>query len=84
MTTLIKGGRVLDPATKTDKVMDILIKDGIVAERGENLDAVADEISHNLENLVGVPEEPAKADPVPDKFSDLSKHFGSDYNPTAK
>lgn len=47
-------------------------------------DAVADEISHNLENLVGVPEEPAKADPVPDKFSDLSKHFGSDYNPTAK
>ena len=44
MTTLIKGGRVLDPATKTDKVMDILIKDGIVAERGENLDAVADEI----------------------------------------
>lgn len=44
MTTLIKGGRVLDPATKTDKVMDILIKDGIVAERGENLDTAADEI----------------------------------------
>lgn len=37
MTTLIKGGRLIDPATKTDKVMDILVKDGVVAKRGENL-----------------------------------------------
>ena len=51
-------------------------------------DAVADEISNNLKNLVGPADEPvAKADPLTDtasKFSDLSKHFGSDYNPTAK
>lgn len=39
MTTLIKGGRLIDPATKTDKVMDIIVKDGIVTERGENLAA---------------------------------------------
>ena len=37
MTTLIKGGRLIDPATKTDKVMDILVRDGLVVERAENL-----------------------------------------------
>lgn len=37
MITLIKGGRLIDPATKTDKPMDILVKDGVVAERGEQL-----------------------------------------------
>ena len=37
MTTLIKGGRVIDPATKTDEVMDILIKDGVIIARGANL-----------------------------------------------
>ena len=31
MNILIKQGRVLDPASKTDKVMDVLIKDGFVA-----------------------------------------------------
>ena len=30
---LIKGGRVIDPATKTDAVMDLLVVDGRVAER---------------------------------------------------
>lgn len=45
MTTLIKGGRLIDPATQTDKVMDILVKDGVVAERGENLSTqTADEV----------------------------------------
>ncbi len=54
-------------------------------------DAVAAEISANLENLVGTADEPApKAEPqhpasdTSNKFSDLSKHFGSDYNPTGK
>ena len=37
MTTLIKGGRLIDPATKTDKIMDILVRDGLVVERAENL-----------------------------------------------
>ena len=27
MTILIKGGRILDPATKTDDVMDLFIED---------------------------------------------------------
>jgi len=30
---LIKGGRVIDPATKTDAVMDLLVVDGRIAER---------------------------------------------------
>ena len=37
MATLIKGGRVIDPATKTDEVMDILVKDGVIIARGTNL-----------------------------------------------
>ena len=48
-------------------------------------DAVADEISNSLKNLVGSDEPVAKSNPdTANKFSDLSKHFGSDYNPTAK
>jgi len=34
---LIKNGRVLDPASGTDTVQDILIKDGEIREKGENL-----------------------------------------------
>ena len=30
MNILIKEGRVLDPASKTDKVIDVLIKDGFI------------------------------------------------------
>ncbi|MDO5383160.1 MAG: dihydroorotase [Eubacteriales bacterium] len=30
MKTLIKGGRVLDPASKTDEVKDILVEDGFI------------------------------------------------------
>ena len=50
-------------------------------------DAVAAEISANLESLVGSTEVPETQQVTPDtlsKFSDLSKHFGSDYNPTGK
>ena len=46
--------------------------------------AVADEISHSLENLVGTAEDPET--PVSDatnKFSGLSSHFGPDYDPTS-
>ena len=49
--------------------------------------AVADEIAANLENLVGTTDEPEAQRVTTDtisKFSDLSKHFGSDYNPTGK
>ncbi|MBM4048297.1 MAG: dihydroorotase [Planctomycetes bacterium] len=34
---LLKNGRVIDPATRTDAVLDILIRDGKVAERGPRL-----------------------------------------------
>ncbi len=50
-------------------------------------DAVAAEIAANLENLVGSAEQPEAPKATTDtisKFSDLSKHFGSDYNPTGK
>ena len=45
MNILIKEGRVLDPASKTDKVMDVLIKDGFIAAVEENIDeSQADEV----------------------------------------
>ena len=45
MNILIKEGRVLDPASKTDKVMDVLIKDGFIAAMEENIDeSQADEV----------------------------------------
>ena len=53
--------------------------------------AVANEIAANLEHLVGTADEPTpKAEPqhpvsdTANKFNDLAKHFGSDYDPTAK
>ena len=54
-------------------------------EAVDETDAVADEISHNLENLVGTTELPEP--PVSDatsKFSGLANHFGPDYDPTTK
>ena len=50
-------------------------------------DAVAAEISASLESLVGSAEQPEAQKVSMDtmsKFSDLAKHFGSDYNPTSK
>lgn len=50
--------------------------------------AMADEIAAALANEFDITDEPApKAEPAPaeslnDKFSDLAKHFGSDYDPT--
>ena len=45
--------------------------------------AVADEIAHNLENLVGPAEEPPVTEAT-SKFSGLASHFGPDYDPTNK
>lgn len=39
MDLLIKNGRVIDPATGTDAVMDILAQDGVIAARGQGLEA---------------------------------------------
>jgi dihydroorotase len=36
---LIRGGRVIDPATGLDGVMDVLLADGVVAKTGAGLDA---------------------------------------------
>lgn len=45
MRMFIKGGRVIDPATNTDKILNLLIEDGIVKERFEEERAVeAEEI----------------------------------------
>jgi len=39
MTLLIKGGRVIDPASGTDEVLDILVEQGKIAQLGKGLDA---------------------------------------------
>ena len=42
MKTLIKNGRVLDPATKKDGIYDVLIEDGIIKEIEKNLNLEVD------------------------------------------
>ena len=44
MSLMIKGGRVLDPATNTDQIADIYIEDGSVKKIGKKLKEHADEI----------------------------------------
>lgn len=36
-TILIRNGRLIDPATKTDEICDLLLADGVVAARGKDL-----------------------------------------------
>lgn len=43
MSILIKDGRVLDPATNTDKIQDIFVADGLIQEMGESLECEADQ-----------------------------------------
>ena len=44
MKTLIKNGRVLDPATKKDGIYDVLIEDGIIKEVEQNLIVEVDDM----------------------------------------
>lgn len=44
MKTLIKGGRVIDPASKKDGIYDLLIEDGIINEVSENINEQADNV----------------------------------------
>ncbi|TCT14345.1 dihydroorotase [Natranaerovirga pectinivora] len=44
MRTLIKNGRVIDPATNKDGIYDILIEDGIIVKVGEKLEDEADKV----------------------------------------
>lgn len=43
-TILIKGGRVLDPSTDTDKICDVFIKDGKIARVAPNIRKMADTV----------------------------------------
>lgn len=63
MKTLIKGGRVLDPASKTDAVKDILVEDGVILK-------VEDAISEEAENVID-----AKGFYVMPGLIDLHVHF---------
>ena len=38
MGILIRGGRIVDAATDTDKTGDIYLEDGIIAEIGQKLE----------------------------------------------
>jgi len=51
---LIKAGRVIDPLSKIDKQLDILVENGLIREVGTCLDAVVSE-EINAENLWVVP-----------------------------
>jgi dihydroorotase len=43
MRLLIRGGRIVDPATSLDSLRDLRIRDGTISELGEHLEARADE-----------------------------------------
>lgn len=45
MKTIIRGGRVLDPASGTDAVKDVLYEDGVIVKVEEN-------ISYEVENVI--------------------------------
>lgn len=44
MKILIRGGRVLDPATGTDEVMDLFVENGRISQRGKDLQAAAERV----------------------------------------
>ena len=51
---LIKNGRVIDPANKTDEVLDIFISGGKIDKIGKKLDVKADEVI-NAESRIVTP-----------------------------
>ncbi len=42
MRLLIKGGRVINPATNTDELLDVLVEDGVVTKLEQGIDGQAD------------------------------------------
>ena len=44
MTILIKNGRVINPSEKMGKVLDVYVKDGVIVEKGENIEKEADKV----------------------------------------
>lgn len=52
MKLLLKGGRVINPAGKFDKIADVLVEDGKIKEIGENLAADGAEIYDATDKVV--------------------------------
>lgn len=52
---LIKGGRVVDPAAALDGVRDLRVRDGLVVEIAEHLEAVAEEVALDASGTVVAP-----------------------------
>ena len=48
---LIKNGRVVDPVTGIDKIMDVLIRDGVVDGMGYNLELEFEELDLGLDDM---------------------------------
>ena len=44
MKLLLKGGRIINPAEKFDKIADVLVEDGKIKAIGENLEAAGSEV----------------------------------------
>ena len=53
---LIKNGRVVDPVTETDEVLDVLIEDGRIVKVGNNLDYESEKASSSCD-MGGMEEE---------------------------
>lgn len=68
MRILIKGGRVIDPKTDTDRVLDIYIEDGVIEEVGENL-------SRDFEDLTELTEIDASGKVVAPGLVDMHCHL---------
>ena len=52
MALLLKGGRVVDPAAGLDGVMDVVVRDGLIAEVGTDLEIAKGETIDCAEKLV--------------------------------
>lgn len=52
---IIKGGRVVDPVSKTDEIIDVVIKNNIIEQTGHNLNITEGAEVINAEGLVVAP-----------------------------
>ncbi|TNF46959.1 dihydroorotase, partial [bacterium] len=55
MNWLIKGGRVVDPASGTDGLLDVVLKNGKIVSIGKDLDAPADSKTIDASGLAVIP-----------------------------
>ena len=54
LSILLKNGNVIDPSSRFEGKADLLIKNGVIAEIGESLDATADKVI-DCEGLCVIP-----------------------------